>query len=427
MKKILFLFLFLLPAVVFFFIATPAESRLSSYYSGDAVSYQKQIYVTSTNAGSLEVLKLNGNKLEIIADERVTNSLFNTFDDFFDAKFNIENNRLYIYAVSHYTVFKYELVADKLNLVNSKRNTYWEWYNRIDKFGDDLVVVSAKGIKIMNPDLEFVVTYNFKNLEAPYNLSGDNSRFFLNVNETNGVLEVFDKETQEIISSSTLEFKHEKGNRRAYQDAAGYIYVVDDVYTRKLNVNGEEIASFKHLDFQGFDVKASKYTSNVYFTNGVGVVKLDKDLSLKDYAWISNVGSPLSWAMGLKLVYNDGDYLVIFNNSNILVLDDDLNKVAVADASKEAKEYALENLFLELDKHKAAINSDLALSGGGFLTKENLKIYFNGKLISEDVATDNRGRFSSVIKVPSLRAGVYDIKVFGLKSNYSYSISFQVE
>jgi hypothetical protein len=36
----------------------------------------------------------------------------NTFDDFFDAKFNIENNRLYIYAVSHYTFFKYELVAD---------------------------------------------------------------------------------------------------------------------------------------------------------------------------------------------------------------------------------------------------------------------------------------------------------------------------
>jgi hypothetical protein len=30
-----------------------------------------------------------------------------------------------------------------------------------------------------------------------------------------------------------LEFKHEKGNRRAYQDAAVYIYVVDDVYTRK--------------------------------------------------------------------------------------------------------------------------------------------------------------------------------------------------
>jgi hypothetical protein len=34
-----------------------------------------------------------------------------------------------------------------------------------------------------------------------------------------------------------------------------------------------------------------------------GVVKLDKDLSLKDYAWNSNVGSPLSWAMGFKISF----------------------------------------------------------------------------------------------------------------------------
>lgn len=427
MKKILFPVFIFLAVAAWFIMAAPAESRLAAYYSGDAISYNKQLYVASTNTGSLEIFKLQDKELALIADQRVHKPVFNTYDDFFDVKFNIENNRLYIYAVSHYTIYKYELNGNNLSYVDSRTNTYWDWYNRVDKFGDDLVVISAKGIKLMNTNLDFIMTYEFNNLEAPYNLSSDSPRFFLSVNESQNALEVYDRETQKIITHLPLEFKHAKGNRRAYQDAAGYIYVVDDVYARKFNIAGDLLASFKHLDFQGFDIQASPNSGDVYFTNGVGIVKLDKDMNLKDYAWISNLGGQLSWAMGLKVVYHNGDKAVIFNNLNILVVDADLNKVAAVDARKEAKEYPLENLFLNLDKYKAAANSDISVSGGGFLTKTEVAVYFNDKLLADRVLTDNRGRFTTIIKVPELKAGAYDIRVDSLSSEASYSISFQVE
>jgi len=427
MKKLLILLIAGVTAASLFLISSPAESRLASYYSGDAIAYKNQVYVATTNTGSLEIFKLSGADLVSIVDQSVYRPTFNTYDDFFDVKFNEESGRLYVYAVSHYTVFKYELSGDKLSLVNESKNTYWEWYNRVDIFGDDLVIISAKGIKIINKDLEFINSYDFNNLAAPYNLSSDNSRFFLSMSEASGSLEIYDRETNKIIKQIPLNFKHKQGNRRAYQDAAGYVYAVDDIYAKKFDVAGNLLGSFKHLDYQGFDIKASAYTNDVYFSNGVGVVKLNKDMELKDYAWATNLGGQGSWSMGLKLVYNNGDKIIIFNNSNIVVLNDKLDTIASVNAQKTAREYPSENLFLNVDKYRATVNADLALSGGGFLPKEDLVISFADKKLNVKATTDHRGRFSVVIKVPESKLGSQDIKVSGVKSQLHYSTSFLVE
>lgn len=427
MKKILLVVAFILVGASLFFLANPAKSRLASYYSGDAISHKGQIYVGTTNTGSLEIFKLVGGDLVLIVDQRVLKPAFNSYDDFFDLKFSEENGRLYVYAVSHYTVFKYELANNSLSLVKESKNTYWEWYNRVDKFGDTLVLVSARGIKTMNADLELVSSYDFNNLEAPYNLSGPQARFILNVDESGRLLEVYDRESQSLVSSLPLEFKHQKGNRRAFQDAANNIYVVDDVYAKKFDLNGRLLASFKHLDFQGFDIQSSSHTGNVYFSNGVGVVKLDKDMKLLDYAWATNFGGQNSWSMGMKTVYSQGDKIIVFNNSNISVLDDKLDRIASASVRKEAREYPTENLFLNLDKHQAAAGSQIAISGGGFLSKESLTVYFDGREIKKGVTTDHRGRFTATITVPESTGGLKDIKVVSDNSQASYSISFRLE
>mgnify|MGYP000885577618 CR=1 FL=1 len=427
MKKILLATAFILAGASLFFIVRPAESRLASYYSGDAIAYKGQVYVGTTNTGSLEIFKLVGNDLALIVNQRVLKPSFNSYDDYFDVKFNEENGRLYVYAVSHYTVFKYELANNALNLVKESQNTYWEWYNRVDKFGDTLVLVSARGIKTMNTDLELISSYDFNNLEAPYNLNGPQSRFILNVNESGKKLEIYDRESRSLVRSIPLEFKHERGNRRAFQDATGYFYTVDDVYTKKFDLEGRLVGSFKHLDFQGFDVQASSNTGHIYFSNGVGVVKLDKDMKLLDYAWATNFGGQNSWSMGIKTVYNQGDKVVVFNNSNITVLDDNLNKVASAVVRKEAREYPTENLFLNLDKYQAAADSQIAVSGGGFLAKETLTIYFDGREVKNNVTTDHRGRFAATITVPDSTAGLKDVKVVSDNSQISYSISFRLE
>ena len=114
-----------------------------------------------------------------------------------------------------------------------------------------------------------------------------------------------------------------------------------------------------------------------------------------------------------------------FNNSNILILDDKLDKVASVASTETADDYPLENLYLRLDKSQATVNSDILLTGGGFLPRESLSISFAGKYV-KTINADSNGRLSTVLKVPSLSLGRYDIKVEGLKSGLHYSISFQV-
>lgn len=427
MKKQFIAAIVLFSVITLFLVVTPSRSRLKSYYSGDAISYQNKVYVASTNSGSLEIFRLDGNNLNLLAKTKSYNSRFNNYDDFFDVKLNVENNRLYAYAVSHYTLYKYELTGTDLNLVNKSTNTYWEWYNQVNKFGNDIVTVSAKGIKVFNTNLDIIVAHDFKNTEAPYNISSSNDRFFLNVDENKSAVEVYDRESRTIVSTIPVNFKHDKGNRRAYQDAAGYIYVVDDYYTKKFDLSGKLLAHFQHLDFQGFDVAASGHNNNIYFSNGVGVVKLnDQNMELLDYAWTGNLGGQAGWAMGLKVVYNNGDKVVIFNNTNILVLDHNLNKIASVAATEEGEDYPLENLFLRLDKPSAAANSNVLFSGGGFLPQEQLDISFDN-VKQTTTTTDSNGRFSVIITIPELRAGGYDIKAEGEKSKLHYSISFQLE
>ena len=233
-----------LPAIIVLFIsllliALPAKSRLASYYSGDAISYNNEIYITTSNTGSLEVFRLKNNKLSLLSSTHPYDDRSGNYIEFFDSKLVNEDGHLYVYGVSNYTIYKYEVLSDSLSFVKKLSNTYWEWYNRIDKLGNDLVTISAKGIKTINSNLDVVSTSDFKNTEAPYNISGDNSRFFLSINEAASSLEVYDRESKTIVSQLPLEFKYTKGNRRAYQDAAGYIYVVDDVSAKKFDVSGK--------------------------------------------------------------------------------------------------------------------------------------------------------------------------------------------
>ena len=138
-------------------LVTPSKSRLKSYYSGDAISYRGQIYVASTNTGSLELFRLENDRLELLTKIKPYNFRFHNYGEFFDVKLMEENNHLYAYAVSNFTLYKYEVVNRELILVTESKNTYWEWYNRVDKFGNDIVTISAKGVKVFDRNLNSIV------------------------------------------------------------------------------------------------------------------------------------------------------------------------------------------------------------------------------------------------------------------------------
>jgi len=427
MFKYLSIIILALSLAGFIFLAKTGETNIVSYYSGDAIAFNNNLYVGSANSGFLEIFQLDGSELNRLVQIKAYDNRYSKYEDFSDLAFSIENNKLFIYAISNYSLYKYELKNNDLHLVNVSTNTYWEWYTRVEKQGNNIVTASAKGIKVFNSNLQIIDSHNYTNTNKPYNLSFSQSRFIVNLDNEDQKLKVYDKEQRKEVTQVALNFKYKDGNRQAYQDNFGYIYLVDDYYAKKYDLSGNLLAHYEHSGHQGFDVAASLHTDYIYFSNGVGIVKLNKDMKVNDYQWTYNLGGEGSWAMGLKTVYLNGDKVVIFNNANILVLDENLNKLALIESTTmDERKYPSENLYLNLDKNRANANATVMVSGGGFIANEELNILFNQKKVAETTA-NNLGRFDKIITIPEIKASVYDIKVEGLNSNLHYSISFKLE
>jgi hypothetical protein len=432
MKRLIFLSLACLIAV--FAITHNGQTQTQSYYSGDAINFNNSLYVGSTNTGGLEVFKLENKDLKQLISIRPANDRFGTAGNFYDLKFNIEGGYLFIYTISDFSLYKYELTNDnQLVLIGSSKNTYWEWYNRVDKFGDNIVTISDRGVKVWSNDLQIINGYTLPQptgIDATttpssnYNIRAYNNQDILNVQ--NNYLTVFSRETQQQIGRIPVNYQANPGNRQAYQDENGDLFIVDDYYAKKFTLDGRLLGSFQHLDYSGYDVAASGDSNYLYFSNGVGVVKLDKSsMKLVGSRWTTDLGGPRGWAMGLKAVDVNGDKIVVFNNSDILVLDQSLNKVAVFQATEIAPPTSVENLYLNLDHGFGTQQTNITLSGGGYFPNENLNISFGG--IKTTSQTDARGHFTQNLSVPNIASGLIDIKVVGVTSNLSYSTSFRVQ
>lgn len=423
MKKAILLGMVCLLAV--FGLVRYSHSQLRSYYSGDAVNFNGNLFISTTNTDSLEIFKLEGQDLKQIAKVRPYDKLFSSYGKFYDSKLVNTNGHLYIYAISDFTLYKYELVGTQLNLVVSQKNTYWEWYNHVDTFGDRLVTTSAKGVKIWNADLQVIDGYPLPAITNPYNLRAYNNVDILNVQDN--YLTVYNREKRSEIVRIPVNYKKDTDNRLAYQDENKNLYIVDDYYAKKFSFDGQLLSSFKHLDYPGYDIASSGFDNYVYFTNGIGIVKLNKD-TMKEagYRFTNNLNGPRGWAMGLKVVnVNGGDKVVIFNNANILVLDANLKKIAASQATELADETSLESLVLTLDHTLGSPNSPVVLSGAGYFPNEKLSIDFGG--VKSEAQADNRGRFSTSVTIPNLKASAVDIKVVGVSSQLSYSIAFKIQ
>ncbi|PIP76039.1 hypothetical protein COW86_00385, partial [Candidatus Kuenenbacteria bacterium CG22_combo_CG10-13_8_21_14_all_39_9] len=68
MKKIFILAGLLI--LIISFVIPPAQSKVKSYYSGDAIIYQGSLIVGSVNMGQLELFRLAGKNLIKVAQIR---------------------------------------------------------------------------------------------------------------------------------------------------------------------------------------------------------------------------------------------------------------------------------------------------------------------------------------------------------------------
>ncbi len=415
-------------AVSLFFFVGKSDSKLQPYYSGDAVDFNNKVVFATANSGKIEIFKSENRTITKTLEITNYNNIFNINDSYSDLKLSIENGKLYVYAVSQYTLFKYN-ISDLYSAQLEKRvsNNYWEWYQRVDRFGSNIATVSEKGIKIYNSDLQVIDAYNFS-AENPYSIRSNASQQYLFAVDNDNI-RVYDRLSRTVVREIPLAFAYKSNNHRVYFDSVNNeIYAIDDTYTKKFDFNGNLLASFRHLEYPGYEVDSTYGNPFIYFSNGTGVVKMNKDnFSVSSFAYTSMIGGPQGWAMGLKVVNTDkGDVVVVFNGSNIVLLDKNLKEIdSIKSNTYSASVSSNENLSLNLSSYWVLANAPLTISGTGFWSSEPLLIKFGNA--GFDAKADNSGRFTKEIVVPNMLPGRYDIKVTGVNSALTYSSSIEVK
>jgi hypothetical protein len=426
-KKSFLILLFALIGLSLPFVRS-GQTKVQPYYSGDAISYDNNLIVATANTGYLEVFRLDGKNLNRLIKVKIYNASYNNYDDYGDVKLSVENGSLYVYAVSKYTVFKSDFSdLNRLVLVNKQSNTYWNWYYRVDRYGNEIGLVGKKGVDMIDSNLQVINSFAFSPSEKYGLRSNSSQKFLFGIND--GKIQVYDRDSRSISREIALNFSQPETNHKIFFDASdGNLYAIDDYYAKKFSPSGELLASFHHLDAPGYDAESSNGNPYIYFSNGFGVIKMDKEeFKLKDFVYTTNIDASQGWAMGLKLVSDqDGDKIVVFNASNITVLDDGLKKIGSVSATEEADGQAAETLFLNYDHGLGSAGSTIKLNGGGYWPNEDLKISFGGTS-PVTVKTDNKGRFTADLTIPSLKPQRLDIKVDGSNSGLTYSINFEIK
>jgi len=413
-------------------LTRPVRSDVQPYYSGDAILYNNRVIVATANTGYLEIFQVTNGQLNRLMKIKSYDSLTHDYNDFSELKLSVENGNLYIYATAKYTLFKYDFSdLQNLSLVTKTSNTYWDWYRSVDTFGDNLGTVGDHGLKILNPALEVIDAFNFTPSDT-YSLRASGSRQYL-LGFNASTLQVYDRASRTVIKEIPVNFNTSDHGRKIYYDTYSQnIYLVDDFYAKKFSWDGQLLASFKHLEAPGYEMAGLDGDPYVYFSNGLGVVKLNKsDFRMAGYAFTTATGGPQGWAMGLKVLNTSaGDVVIVFNNTNILVLDKNLKKIASVRAEEQANPNPQSSLYLNLNTNIGAPGTTVNLTGGGFWANEGLKVTFADRITNAQA--DSYGRINLNLTVPPLPSQTnpltsrVDIKVIGLNSGLTYSIGFTI-
>ena len=428
-KKILGLIVICTAAVLA--IVSIGRTNYKSYYSGDAVYYQGNVIIATSDSGSLEVFRLNGSFLERALKFKAPNSPLDKTEDFSSVKLNVENGQLFAYATSAFTLYKYDLSnLDRPVLFAKQKNTYYEWYNRVDKFGAYMVTVSDKNVRIWKIDAASLDVVDSFKIES--DLSGSvrfdaAGRYIASINKDNEV-RIYDIKTRSVSTSFPVNYRESNNLRKSYFDPmAKELYVFDDYYLKRYDIAGNLIISFPNSSSRGYSVEPAGNEAYVYVANGDSIMKLAKE-NLRSGIKISSTSlNGNGYAMDIKYVNtNSGDNLIVFNGGGIAVLDSSLHKIADIQASELADAPQIkESLVLAFDHYTANSGATVVLSGAGYLPGEALSINFGGTITK--LQADSNGRFSQSLVVPSsLITKTVDAKVDGLDSKETYSTSFNI-
>lgn len=430
MKKLKYLNLILVFVVLVVLVIQPntASSENKSYYSGDAINYKGQVIIGSVNMGYFELFKLDSGKIKRMAILTPTESVIFGNKSFYDLLFSEEEGKLYVYLVDGRALYKYDIsYLEKPFLAQKAMDNSWDWFMGLDKYEDRIITIGTKEVKIWKQNLVNINAYNLKNKNQLNLTSSNDGNLFFNIINNN--IHIVSAISRNEITSLPISVTNDHFRKAYNNPTSKSLYVVDDYALRYYQYdsvnNFKEKASYKHSTDLGYDVSGVLGKSHLYFSDGYGVTKVDAyTLKSQGNVFTTGLGTAGGWAMGLKAVKDgDGEKIVLFNNSCILVLNDSLKLVDYY-ASSEKNTFSFEDLALSTDKQRASGGYQVTIGGQGYGINEDLTISLAGTFYKG--VTDNQGRFRQTITVPSVLPTRTEIKVQGVTSARSYSISFEI-
>jgi len=408
------------------FISTfNAQSEIKPYYTGDAVQFGGGVVAASTNMGALELFVLDGKNLTRTAVVRsFGESLVDKGNGLYDVALSEENGRLFAYAVDGRYLYKYDATDPRAPFLSGKaKDNSFDWFLGVEKSDGRIATIGKKSVKVWNNNLDIVDSYKVNN-DYHYNIKFANQgRYLFNV--LGDKLAIFIAETRSILATSTLEIADAHFRKTYYDTRDGLVYVVDDKALKAFNFEGDLVKSFRHISNFGYDVAGFDGGDFLYFSDGLGIVKVDRE-TMRAVKWVytNKLGIDKGWAMGMNAVRAGGkEYLVVFSNSNISVLDNNLRLVAFH--RSEAEMAPQEPLALATDKSGSRANSLVIVSGRGYAPRERLAIALAGQSFRAE--TDQNGRFVKAITVPPVLPMRSEITVKGETSGLNYSVGFEIE
>ncbi|MCD4694139.1 hypothetical protein K8R62_02150 [bacterium] len=421
-SKVIIVALILMLGGVLFVSINDTQGRIKSYYSGKAFVYQDEIYIGTVNTGKFELFKLEDNK---IYKKTSLVSTYYKHPYFMDLELREEDGSFFVYLVDGRYLYKYDISSPVFPVLEEKiKDNAWDWFRGLDSMDDSLITLGTNGIKIWDVNGRVINSLKvYNDFHDNVSVSGKGT-FIFNLDKDK--LKFFSSFTNDYYTQVDLVI-NDRHIRNIYNDPrTSSVYLVDDEALKVFNLNGNLINRKDNGSGHGYDVISSFNSNYIYSSTGLKVEKINKN-SLETIKEVdaTTLGVPGAWAMEIKSVKNsEGEKLIVFNGSSIVVLDDNLE---IIDNYEAREEFIgpIEFLYLKVDKNPVFSDDYVLLSGGGFGFNEKLNIEWLRD--DYDVQTDDEGEFEKFIKVPSMFPGRTDIKVVGEVTGLSYSISFEVK
>ena len=420
-NKIIFLTLIVAAAVGAIFIPS-AKSRIQPYTDGEAIAYEGKLFFATANTGQFELFTLENGRIvrqtALLSDEP-------DYHKFLDAVFNEENGELFAYLTNGRYLYKYRIISNSaFDLVKKVKDNSGDFFYSLNIADNKVSTVGTKGVKAWNFDLLVIDSHSLHNTFA------DNIKYSRNGDHIYDIFKdsfrVVDAFYRYPLLETSLRIREDHPRHSYGDDSAGAVYLVDDYSLVKFYLNNNNFQKFDHISRLGYDVDGCVGSNYVYFSDGIGIVKMGKS-DLKPVAWVytEKLGPGQGWSTGLRVVRDSGgEKIIVFNGSSLLVFNE---KLTLLDhyAARESFEPVIPALALSLDKQWGAPGTQVSVRGSGFGQREEVTIKI-GK-VKYYVDTDQNGYFTRIITVPDMARGTADIKATGSDSRLTYSISFKVE